>query len=118
MDNFKRFALRGLGQGALLGGILLGIFGIALAAPDFSFTNMPQNLTVGQDLTTDMWNGLIYRVNQAVKVNAGGNFSVSGKGQSASTATTDSGTTLVTKDYADKVTTNYRNRFSMVIVLR
>ena len=89
MDHFKRFALRGLGQGALLGGILLGVIGLAAAAPNFSLANMPQNLATGQDLTTDMWNGLIYRVNQAVKADAGGNFSVSGKGQSASTASND-----------------------------
>ncbi len=79
---------------------------------------MPQNLAVGQDLTADMWNSLVYRVNSAVKADSGGNFSISGKGQSAATATSDSGTTLSTKGYVDSSTVNQRNKFSMVIVLR
>ncbi|MFB0964159.1 MAG: hypothetical protein QMC36_00345, partial [Patescibacteria group bacterium] len=118
MKTIKQFAAKGLAQGAFFGAGLLGVLGLAVAAPDLTFTAMPQNLAVGQDLTADMWNSLVYRVNQAVKADAGGNFSVSGKGQSAATATSDASTTLSTKSYVDAETTNYRNKFSMVIVLR
>ncbi|MFB0964716.1 MAG: hypothetical protein QMC36_03350 [Patescibacteria group bacterium] len=118
MDFIKKMATKGLAQGAFFGAGLLGVLGLAVAAPDLTFTAMPQNLAVGQDLTADMWNSLVYRVNQAVKADAGGNFSVSGKGQSAATATSDASTTLSTKSYVDANTVLNRNKFTMTLVLR